>query len=157
MNEIVDYVKKRSNDLMVFRMSKNQDLMDEIFTFDPRNIESTSSAKISEYTIGLAQFLIYFSSQINATKVKIMQKNRAIDLAVSKSDIKAKTKSEKRDKVIYGDESLKKIELELLAYESEIKMTENLEKYYIELINALKRELTRRETELKFIRSERRI
>lgn len=157
MNDVIGYLKKRSDDLMVFKMPKNQDLMDEIFKFDPRNIESISSSKISEFTIGLAQFLIYFSSQINATKVKIMQKNRIIDLAISRSEIKAKTKIEKREKVIDNDDELKKIELELLAYEGEIKMTENLEKYYIELINALKRELTRRETELKFTRDERKL
>ena len=36
-------------------------------------------------------------------------------------------------------------------------MTEGLEKYYVELINAFKRELTRRDQEQKFARDERRL
>jgi len=36
-------------------------------------------------------------------------------------------------------------------------MTENLEKYYVEIINSLKRELTRREHEHRFARDERRL
>ena len=52
---------------------------------------------------------------------------------------------------------MKQIETDIEALEGEVKMTENLEKYYIELINAFKRELTRRETERKFSRDERRL
>jgi len=142
---------------MVFKMPRNETLMDEIFAFDPRNLEATPSAKISEYTIGLSQFLIYFSSQINQTKVKLMQKNRVVDLAVNKSEVKGKTKAEIRQKVIDSDSELQQIDLDTHALEGEIKMTEGLEKYYVELINSLKRELTRREQELKFSRAERRL
>jgi len=155
MDEVAGYLNYRSEDLMIFKMPKNQSLMDEIFAFDPRNIESISSAKISEYTIGLAQFLIYFSSQINRTKVSLMQKNRYLDLKVIQSDIKGRTKIERREKVIDNDPKLQKIEVDIIAFECELKMTENLEKYYVEFINALKRELTRRETELKFTRDDR--
>ena len=51
----------------------------------------------------------------------------------------------------------KQIDLDITALECELKMTDNLEKYYTELINSLKRELTRRESELKFVRNERRL
>jgi hypothetical protein len=157
MSNINEHLNKRSEELMVFKMPRNETLMDEIFKFDPRNLEATPSAKISEYTIGLSQFLIYFSSQINQTKVKLMQKNRVVDLAVSRSDVKGKTKSEIRQKVIDSDTELQQIDLDMHALEGEIKMTEGLEKYYVELINSLKRELTRREQELKFSISERRL
>lgn len=157
MNDINKYLNERSKELMVYKMPRNENLMDEIFAFDPRNLEATSSANVSKYAIGLAQFLIFFSSQINATKVKLVQKNRVIDTYVNQSDIKAKTKAEKRYKVINENPELKQIETDIEALEAEIKMTENLEKYYIELINAFKRELTRRETERKFSRDERRI
>ena len=98
MSSINEHLNKRAEELMVFKMPRNETLMDEIFGFEPKNLEATPSAKISEYTIGLSQFLIYFSSQINATRVKLMQKNRVIDLAVNKADIKGGTKSEKRQK-----------------------------------------------------------
>jgi len=157
MNDINEHMNKRSEELMVFKMPRNETLMDEIFEFDPRNLEATPSAKISEYTIGLSQFLIYFSSQINQTKVKLMQKNRAVDLAVNKSEIKGKTKAEIRQKVIDSDSELQQIDLDTHALEGEIKMTEGLEKYYVELINSFKRELTRREHEQQFSRDERRL
>jgi hypothetical protein len=157
MNDINTYLNKRSEDLMVYKMPKNEYLMDEIFAFDPRNLEATPSSKLSEYAIGLSQFLIYFSSQINATKVKLMQKNRTIDIAVAKSDIKGGTKAEKRQKVIDDSTELHQIDVDIHALEGEVRMTEGLEKYYVELINALKRELTRRDQELKFSRDERRL
>jgi hypothetical protein len=152
-----EYLNERAEELMVYKMPRNQSLMSEIFKFDPRNLEATSSEKISQYTIGLSQFLVYFTSQINASKVKLIQKNRLIDTYLAKSDIKASTKAEKRRKVIDSNPELQKVELDIEALEGEIKMTENLERYYIELINSFKRELTRREVEQKFSRDERRL
>lgn len=157
MAEVIDYLNNRAEELMVYKMPRNADLMNEIFAFDPRNLEATPAADISKYAIGLAQFLIFFTSQINVTKVKLMQKNRVIDTYVNQSDIKGRTKAEKRRKVIDSNNELKQLEMDIEALEYEIKMTDNLEKYYIELINALKRELTRRETERKFSRDERRL
>ena len=154
---IEDALNKRAEELMVFKMPKNIPLMDEIFAFDPRNLEATPSAKLSQYTIGLAQFLIFFSSQINKTKVQLMQKNRVVDTYVNKSPLKGKTKAETRQKVIDYHEELQAIEKGIEMLEAEIKMTDGLEKYYTELINSFKRELTRREFEMKFSRDERRL
>jgi predicted component of type VI protein secretion system len=157
MGNTNDYLNQRQEELMVYGMPRNESLMDEIFKFDPRNLEATSAADVSKYTIGLAQFLIFFSSQINKTKVKLIQKNRVIDTYINQSDIKAKTKAEKRYKVIVASPELKQIEIDIEALEAEVKMTDGLEKYYLELINSFKRELTRREHEMKFCRDERRL
>ena len=153
---IEDALNKRAEELMVFKMPKNIPLMDEIFAFDPRNLEATPSAKLSQYTIGLAQFLIFFSSQINKTKVQLMQKNRVIDTYINQSELKG-TKVERRRKVIDAHEELQAIEKGVELLEAEIKLTDGLEKYYLELIQSLKRELTRREFEMKFSRDERRL
>ena len=157
MADINEYLNERSAELMVYNMPRNKGLMDEIFAFDPRNLEATAAADISKFAIALAQFLIFFSSQINATKVKLIQKNRVIDTYINQSDIKAKTKAEKRYKVIANSPELKQIELDIEALESETQMTNGLEKYYLELIQSFKRELTRREQELKFSRDERKL
>lgn len=150
-------LNERAEELMVYKMPRNAGLMDEIFAFDPRNLEATPSEKISQYAIGLSQFLIFFTSQINKSKVLLMQKKRVVDSYVAKSDIKGKTVQEKRAKVIESADELKIIDDAIELLECEIQMTENLEKYYIELINSLKRELTRREVEQKFSRDERRL
>ena len=80
-----------------------------------------------------------------------------IDTYINQSDIKAKTKAEKRAKVIEANPELKQIETDIEALEGEVKMTNGLEKYYLELIQSFKRELTRRDQELKFSRDERKL
>lgn len=159
MDKINEYLNKRSEDLMVYKMPKNESLMDEIFAYDPRTLESTSSEDISKYAIGLAQFLIYFASQINKSKVLLMQKRKFLEVSVEQSEV-AKgrlTKAEYKRKIVDSSEELKQVGIDIEALEQEIVMTDNLEKYYVEFINTLKRELTRREHELKFARDERRL
>jgi len=153
--DINNYLKKRADDLMVFAMPKNETLMSEIFKFDPRELELVSSADISRYAIGLSQFLIYFTSQINLSKVKLMQKKRLIENQLNQSTIKAKTKAERIIKLVQDNKELEQVVSDIEALECEIKMTENLEKHYLELINALKRELGRREVEYKLSKSAR--
>jgi len=142
---------------MLDNMPKNEDIMDEIFAFDVRNLESTSAIKISQYIIGLSQFIIYFGSQVNKTRVSLMQKRDMIDSYINKSDIKARTKGEKRQKVIEANAELKQIDIGIKLAEQELALVENKEKYFIELINAFKRELTRRDQELQLVRTERRM
>ncbi len=154
---IEDALNKRAEELMVFKQPKNGDLMTEIFAFDPRNLEATSSADISKYTIGLGQFLIYLQAQINKTKVQLMQKNRVIETYINQSELKGKTKADKRQKVINAHEELQAIDKGIELLECEIQLTEGQDKYYTEVINGLKRELTRREFEMKFSRDERRL
>jgi len=153
--DINNYLKKRADDLMVFAMPKNETLMSEIFKFDPRELELVSSADISRYAIGLSQFLIYFTSQINLSKVKLMQKKRLIENQLNQSTVKAKTKAERIIKLVQDNKELEQVVSDIEALECEIKMTENLEKHYLELINALKRELGRREVEYKLSKSAR--
>jgi len=158
MTDLINiYLNKRSEDLMVGRMPKNTTLMEEIFKFNPMNLESASSADLSKYAIGLAQFLIYFQSQINMTKVKLTQKSRIIETKMLTSEVKGRTKAEKYNNLMEQYPELKQLEEDIEAYECELKMTDNLEKYYMELINTIKRELTRRETEHKLVRDERRL
>ncbi len=154
---IEEALNKRAEELMVYKMPNPEGLMGEIYKFDTRNLEATSSAKISQYTIGIAQFLIFFSSQINKTKVLLMQKNRVIETYINKSQLKGKTKAETRQKVIDAHEELQAIQTGVELLEAEIQMTDGTEKYYTELINSFKRELTRREVEMKFSRDERRL
>ncbi len=86
-----------------------------------------------------------------------MQKNRVIETYINKSELKGKTKADKRQKVIDAHDELQAIEKGVELLEAEIRLTDGLEKYYLELIQSLKRELTRREFEMKFSRDERRL
>ena len=158
MVELWPPLQKKAEDMMVFKMPKNSDLMDEIFQFDPRNLESTSSAKLSMYAIGLMQFVVFITSQINKSRVLLMQKHRLIEIAVNKSpEAKGKTKADRLQKVIEASTDLKETASEILMLEAELKLTENYDKYLVELAKSIKRELTRREAEMKFSRDERRL
>jgi len=159
MDKVNEYLNKKAEKLMVYKMPRNESLMEEIFNYDPRTLDSTSSEDISKYAIGISQFLIYFASEVNKSKVLLMQKKRFIETSVEQSDIvKGRiTKADYRRKVIDSNEELKQVETDIEALEQEVVMTENLERYYIELINTFKRELGRRDNELKFTRDERRM
>ena len=151
-----DYLKRRREELLLDKMPKNEYIMDEIFLFDVRNLEATPSVKISQFIIGLSQFIIYFGSQVNKTKVSLMQKRNIIDSCVIKSDIKAKTKAEKRYKVIEANPELSQIDLGIESEEQELILVENREKYLMELMISFKRELTRRDNEIGLVRTGRR-
>jgi len=152
-----EYLKKRIENLMLDKMPRNENIMDEIFNFNVYTLESTDAVKISQFVIGLSQFLIYFGSQVNNTKVSLMQKKKILELRIERSDIKSKTKADKRRKVIDDSPELQQIEVGIELEEQELSLIENREKYLLELINAFKRELTRRETEIKMVRTERRM
>ena len=81
-----EYLKRRSKELLLDKMPKNEEIMDEIFSFDVRNLESTTSTKLSQFVIGLSQFIIYFGSQVNQTKISLMQKRNMIDSYFSSND-----------------------------------------------------------------------
>ena len=86
----------------------------------------------------------------------MLQKRRLLDLKVSESDLKTKTKIEKRTKVIESSPELQLISDAMEGLSDELTMLEGTVSYFIELINAFKRELTRREKELEWSRYERR-
>jgi len=159
MDKVNEYLNKKAKKLMVYKMPRNESLMEEIFNYDPRTLDSTSSENISRYAIGISQFLIYFVSEVNKTKVLLMQKKRFVEMSIEQSDIVKNrlTKAEYKRKVIDSSEELKQVELDIEALEQEIIMTEDLSHCYIELINTFKRELGRRDNELKFARDERRM
>lgn len=138
------------------KINRNDSLLEEVFSFDPRNLESTNSATISKYTIALAQYVIYLNSHINKKKVSLMQKRRMIELSVNQSETKAKTKAEKKAKVIQDDPALLVIEGGINTLEDELGLLDGTVNYFVELINTFKRELTRREKEIEWNRYERR-
>jgi hypothetical protein len=157
MSELWPELSARAEELMVFKMPKNQTLMDEIFKFDPRNLETLSSVKLSAYSIGLMQFVVFLTSQVNKTRVLLMQKERVLEVYFNKEVVlKGKTKADKKRELLKLNPELVAIQKEAEILEAELKLTENYDKYLVELNNSIKRELTRREAEMKFIRDERR-
>ena len=141
----------------------NQDLIDEVWSLDPRNLEHIDGIKLSSYAMVLAQYLIYFTSQRNKSKAESVKLTRYIDRRVSlllsqnKDFMKEyKTKAAATDYLITTQEDLMESQSRLEAIQQELMHIEGVDKQISELIATLKRELTRRENELYTVRQERR-
>jgi len=153
-----------NNDALSFRqITINNDLLNEIWAFDPRKLEHIDGAKLSSYAMALAQYLIYFTYQRNLSKAEQHRLNKFIDRTVSvimSSDDtftkKFKTKAAAADYLITTNEELMSSQTKLDAISKELLEVEGMDKVVSELIATIKRELTRRENELYQVRMERR-
>lgn len=141
-------------------VGSNVEFMNEVFSYDPRNLEQTPDITISKYIIALAQYLIYFNSEYNRAKVEVLQKQRFIDGVAgqlfTKEFLKGyKTKKDAYEAVVNNSEELTKIREEKRILNDELLLLEGQDRAISELIAALKRELTRRSNEFQTIKRER--
>ena len=141
-------------------MKPSDELIEEIFRYDVRVLESTDDITLSKYAIALAQYLIYFKSQINTTKVESVRKRRVLDSGVNQlitKDIlkQYKTKSDASGYIISNTQELSRLNDEIDSLKNELVLIDGIDKTVSELIATFKRELTRRENELYTTRRER--
>jgi hypothetical protein len=155
--------KFMDNDVMSFtNIHINSDLLNEIWAFDPVELDHVDGAKLSSYAVCLAQYLIYFTYQRNLAKAEQHKKNKYIDRTVSlimssdKELQKIKTKTSAVDFIISTNEALMEAQTVSDALQQELNYIEGMDKAVSELIATIKRELTRRENELYQVRAERR-
>jgi hypothetical protein len=140
----------------------NNDLLNEIWAFDPRELDHVDGIKLSSYAVCLAQYLIYFTYQRNLAKAEQYKKNKYIDRTISliissdKDLQKLKPKTAATDLVISTNECLIEAQTYVDALQQELNYIEGVDKVVSELIATIKRELTRRESELYQSRAERR-
>ena len=137
------------------------DLINEIWSFNVKNLHAISDPTLSQYVIALSQWLVYFKSQVNDSKAQINQLQSDLDFLVAtwmKPEIlkEHKTQTAARDYLIRNNsgsavmsEKLQKLKVDLIK-------VDGIDKAVTELISAFKRELTRRDNELYTIRKERR-
>jgi hypothetical protein len=140
----------------------NNDLLNEVWKFDPRKLDELDGATLSSYAVCLAQYLIYYTYQRNLARAEQHKLDRYIDRTVSiiiTSDTeylkKYKTKAAATDFIVSMNESLMSAQSKLDDLHTELLQTEGIDKCVGELIATVKRELTRRENELYQVRVER--
>lgn len=151
-----------TEDMKSFEKIKvNRNLLDEIWTLDPMEIDHIDGAKISSYAIALSQYLIFFTFQKNKARAEHYRLSKYIDRTVSliiagdETFKKIKTKSTATEVIISTNESLMEAQGKLEEIDKELMYIEGMDKNISELVATLKRELTRRENELYSIRMER--
>lgn len=141
------------DDLTIFnKVSINKDFINSIFSYDVRKLEATSSLNISQYTIALSQYLIYFKSKLNENKVNIRRKQRFIDSTINQLLTKTllkeyKTKRDAYNYLVESNERLHNTQEEIDKLKDQEILLEGVDKTISELIASFKRELTRRENE----------
>lgn len=130
----------------------DRDYIDTIFQFNVRELESTSSLTISQYSIALSQYLIYIKSIINKSKAEIVAKERFIDstvfhLLTAEIFKKYKTKKDAAAYIISNTEDLNKKQERIYTLKQELLLVDGIDKTISDYISTFKRELTRRENE----------
>lgn len=138
-------------------------LLNEIWKFDPRTLDTVPGHTLSTYAVALSQYLIYFTYQKNKSRADIHKISKYIERTVSliltgdKELLKKyKTKTAATDYIVCNNEELTEKQTKLENLQLEMIQVDGIEKSISELIATIKRELTRRENELYATRQERR-
>lgn len=154
-----------NKDVLSFKKIKiNNDLLDEVWSFDASKLEHVDGSKLGSFAVVLAQYLIYFTYQRNLAKAEKYKITKYVDRTVSltmaansKEYIKRyKTKASATDVIIANSAELMRKQDELENIHRELIQIEGMDKVVSELIATIKREMTRRENELYQVRAERR-
>jgi len=143
------------------KIKPTTDLVEKAFSFDFNKLEQTSSVDISKFCGALAQYLVYLRFQRNKTKMEIMKLRQQIERIIFQlldKDIlkKFKTKADAKEYLISNNETLSNMREKLDKLNYELILSEGMDKNILELINALKRELTRRSEEFAAVKINRR-
>lgn len=140
----------------------DHELINEIWSFDPREMDQMDGAQLSMYAVALSQYLIYFAYQHNKAKAEEYKLTKYIDRTVTliladDTDLLKtyKTKTAATEYLISTNESLMESQTKLEKIKLELMKIQGIDKAISELIGTIKRELTRRENELYSIRRER--
>jgi hypothetical protein len=151
------------NGLYSFRKIEiNHSFLDTIWKFNPMTLGSLDDLTVSKYSIALAQYLIFFKSELNQTKASIVKKKKFLDTSVSiamtdKLIKQYKTKVATTEYLITTLPELSKLSEEISELQSEVTHLDGVDKSISEYIATFKRELGRREKEIFAIRAERRM
>lgn len=148
-----------STDLYLYSAQTPSEV-EEVFSFRPAvDIEATSSEKLSQYAIVLAQYLITLQVRYNTARVLSTQKKKVIDRRIADliktGVVDGKSLKEREANAVLSDPELRNLEVDYEIAAAERDLLEGLDKPIIELINALKSEIRRRTEEKYYIHKER--
>jgi hypothetical protein len=142
------------------KIRPNQDLIDEIWNFDVKNLDAISDLQISKYTIALGQWLIYYKAQTNIARTELNKNQSDLEFVVASvltpEDVKRHgTKTAAVAYLLQTDSTISKMQEVINRTKGDLTRTDGIDKAVTELIAAFKRELSRRENELYTLRKER--
>lgn len=150
-----------NEDLYLFRSIRPSSLVEEAMKFNPNTLGSLETLTVSQYSLALAQYLVYYRSEVNITRADIAKKqkffNSSLSLAMDADILKTfKTKVAATDYLLVTIPDLAKLDEEIETLKLELIYLDGIDKSISEYIATFKRELSRREQELFTVRAERR-
>lgn len=156
--KVRDHLNEKADELLLFKTKPNLSIVEEALSMNVGDLETIRDDVLSKYIIVLSQYLIFFNSQMNKSKVMYMVHSKNFDKVLNSAiiDIKGKSVGERKAKAVEDSSELLDLEDRVSHYEREVNLGKDHDTQVTTLINALKRELTRREHENQLIRKERR-
>lgn len=132
----------------------NNDMVDKALSFNVRDLDTISETDLTKMIVGVSQYIIYITLEINKLKVQkiVIERDIDVDVAVfvASNGISKGTKTEKRLMAIGSSVDLINKENKLNNLLVELLLLDNIDKYLEFYCNALKKDLSRRERELTF-------
>jgi len=155
---VVQHMNEHAEKLSLFKIEPDDSLIEQAKNLPVRELESIDSLTLSKYVIVLSQYLVFLTSQVNRSKVMYKIHSRKFEMLLHQAtkDVPGKTLTERRANAMEGNTTLQHHEEKMHIFDLEIEAAKDVEKNITLLVNAIKRELTRREVELGAVRAERR-
>lgn len=143
------------------KVQPSNDLINEIWSFNVKNLHSLTDPTLSQYVIALSQWLIYYRFQVNETMAQVNHLKSDLEFLMStwmtKEILKEyKTQTAAKEYLIRSNPESATMNDKLQKLKYDLVKVDGIDKAVTELISAFKRELTRRDNELYTIRKERR-
>lgn len=143
------------------KIKVDQGFLDQVWAFSPNRLGTLTNEMVSQYSMALAQYLIYFKWEQNKARAEIAKKKRFLEASIIMStddstQKKYKTKTALTEYMINTSPELNKISKEIEELQLELIKTDGIDNAINEYIATFKKELSRREQELFTARSERR-
>lgn len=136
------------------KIQPSQTIVDKALSFDVKDLDTIPDTDLTKMIVGVSQYIIYITLEINKFKVRKVVLDRNIEvgvaLFVAATKLSKGTKSEKRMLAIGASAELSNKDEQLNNILVELSLLENIDKYLEFYCNALKKELSRRERELTF-------
>lgn len=136
------------------KIQPSQNIVDKALSFDVKDLDIIDGAELTKFIVGLSQYLIYVTLEINKLRVQKIVAERDVDVDVAvfiaANNISKGTKAEKRLIAVGSSVDLMNKEEKLNNLIVETSLLDNIDKYLEFYVNALKKELARRERELNY-------
>lgn len=136
------------------KIQLSNEIIDKALSFNVRDLDTVQDTDITKMIAGLSQYIIYITLETNKLKIQkvVIERDIEVDVAtfVATSGLTKGTKSEKKMLALGASLELTNKDEKLNRILIELTLLENIDKYIEFYVNALKKELRRRERELDF-------